>query len=401
MQISLRSQMIAGATALVGATAVAMTPIAPAVSLPALSANTANIALAAWASPVGALLSSADVAVNYLISPYYQTGTDSGASNWGFESGVTDNVNDNILPYSYWDSTSGPFLPAVTAVGVIPNFISVPFPIASQVLQNWLDYAVTTWNAGVNAVSSLTNALWAPVELTAAIVSAVVSGQISTIPTLISDSVTQVVNDLTNAAAIVVGDATYIVQSVVAKATAAIQVLAAAIPAVLTNTVTQITTLATTAQVVFGNVTTALASGNVNEAWNAAVTGLLSPGVDGGVTIPGDLLNLTLGVGVQNGAVTDATSYAANFVPSVRNELQSLGQGLSIALSTPAPLAAASARSAAAKTARAASAAPVAAADTATADSSAAAAPAKKAPVKVGRHAAAAKAAAAKAAAGK
>lgn len=393
MQISLRSQMIAGTTAIVGAAAVAMTPMAPAVQLPALSINKTNLALAAWASPIGALLESADVAVNFLISPYYETGTDSGAINWGYESGITDDVNDDVLPYSYWDSTSGPFLPAISAVGVIPNFINFPFPVASQLLRNWLEYAVTAWSAGVSVLEGLTTALWAPVELTAEIVGAVLSGQIANIPTIISDTVAQVVDDLTYAASAVISDVTYIAQSVAARAAASIQVLAAAIPAALTNTVTQLTTLATTAQVVFSDITTALVSGDINGAWNAAVEGLLSPGVNGSLTIPGDLLNLTLGAGVQNGDVTDATSYAANFVPSVRNELQSLGQGLSLALQTSAPVAAASVRSAAAKAVKVA---PVAAAaETATAGDSAAA-PAKKAPAKVGRHAAAAKAAAAK-----
>ena len=90
--------------------------------------------------------------------------------------------------------------------------------------------------------------------------------------------------------------------------------------------------------------------------------------------------NLTLGAGVQTGAVTDSTSYYANVVPSVRNEVQTLGQGLSSALASTAVSPAAAVRPAAAK------AAPVAAAST----------PDKKAAAKVGRHAAAATAAAAK-----
>lgn len=69
MQLSLRSQMIAGTTALVGASAIALTPVAPAVNLPALKApSLANIALAAFDSPITALLNTSVMATNYLFS---------------------------------------------------------------------------------------------------------------------------------------------------------------------------------------------------------------------------------------------------------------------------------------------------------------------------------------------
>ncbi|MGV1088072.1 MAG: hypothetical protein ACOYBX_08805 [Mycobacterium sp.] len=388
--------MIAGTTAIVGAAAIAMTPIAPAASLPSLSVSKAAVSLAAWANPIQALADSINVGVDYLINSdvvYDQTG--GGEANWGGESGISDYTN-SVLPYGYWDATTGPFLPYITNVGLIPNLVNAPLPIATQVVTNLIGYANVAWQAGGAAVGYLSTALWAPVGLTAAIITDILTGNFADIPVQIQDTISGVISDVTNAFSAAVGGVTNIVQNVVAKAQAAIQVLVSTIPAALAVIPAQLNVLGTTAQGVFGNVTTALSTGDIQGAWNAAVAGLLSPGGVGNYTIPGDLLNLTLGAGVQLDDVTDQATYYANVVPSVRNVVQSLGQGLSIALSTTAPVAAASVRSAAAKTVKAAPAAAVAATDSAAADSTAAAAPAKKAPAKVGRHAAAAKAAAAK-----
>ena len=405
MQISLRSQMIAGATAVVGATAVAMTPIAPAVQLPTLSATKAAVELAAWANPIQALVGSVNLGVNYLINDTYTYGADGGVANWGLESGIEDNVNQDILPFSCWDDGTGACqpvsvggaLPAITAVGLIPNFLSDPFPVATQLASNWIGYANTAWQAGGAAIGNLTTVLWAPVGLTAAVVTALLTGQGATIPAIIQGAAAEVVANLQSAVQAVVGGVTTIVQNVVARAQAVVTFLATALPAVVTGTTNQIATLVSTTQAVVGSIGTALVGGDFNGAWNAAVAGLLGPvGVPGvNVTIPGDLINLTLGAGVQNAAVNSQADYYANVVPSVRNELQSLGQGLSLALqTTPAPVAAASVRSAAAaKTGKPAAAV---AATEASAAGDSTAAPAKRGPAKAVRHAAAARAAAAK-----
>jgi hypothetical protein len=105
------------------------------------------------------------------------------------------------------------------------------------------------------------------------------------------------------------------------------------------------------------------------------VAGLLGPS-----GVAGTIVNLSLGDGVQTGEVSDSTTYYANVVPSVRNEVQTLGQGLSLALASTAPLPAAAVRSAAARTVK-------------TAASAQTSAPAKKAAARVSRHAASAKAA--------
>ena len=374
MQISLRSQMIAGTTAIVGAAAIAMTPMAPAVQLPALSASKAAVALAAVDNPFAALADTAGMALNYLINDQY---SDVGADNWGAASGISDYTN-SVLPFSYWNDLSG-YLPAITNVGLIPNFLSVPFPVGTQLVNNWIGYANTALQVGTQVVGDLTGLLWAPVGVTIAVAQAVISGQISTIPTIIQAAITDAVASVQDAIQITVAGANYIVQSVVARATAAVQLLAAAIPDALTDLPRQIGVVVASAQTAVTNIVTAASAGDVAGAWNAAVAGLLSP-----TGVPGAVLNVTLGAGVQTGEVVDSTSYYANVVPSVRNDLQTLGQGMSLALTTEPAV------SAPAGAVRPAAAAKAAAATTGSD------AGAKPAAAKVGRHAAAAKAAAAK-----
>lgn len=386
MQISLRSQMIAGTTAVVGAAAIAMTPLAPAVQLPALSASKAAVELAFYANPLSALFNSGSLGVNYLINGNYNLDAGGGASNWP-AANISDYTN-SVLPYAFWNDGSG-YLPAITNIGLIPNFITVPFPVGTQVVNNWIGYANTAYQAAGQVIDAGLNLLWAPVGLGIAIVQDIASGNFADIPVQIQSTVQYAIAQVQNALGSVIGGATEIVQNVVAKATAAVQVLAAAIPTALANIPRQLGVIAASATAAVTAITTALSTGNVEGAWNAAVAGLLGP-----TGVPGTIVNLTLGAGIQTGDVFDGPSYYANVVPSVRNEVQTLGQGLSIALASTAPAPVAAVRSAAAvKTAKPAAA--VAAAETATAADSASA-PAKKAPAKVGRHAAAAKAAAAK-----
>ena len=378
MQISLRSQMIAGTTAIVGAAAVAMTPIAPAVQLPALSSSNAAVALAAYANPFSALYNSVNLGVNYLINGNYNLNTGAGATNWP-AAGISDYTN-SVLPYAYWNDGSG-YLPAITNIGLIPNLLTVPFPVGTQVVNNWIGYVNTGYQATAQVINAGLNLLWAPVGLGIAVVQDIVSGNFADIPVQIQNTIQYAVAQAQLAATAVVGGVTVIAANFVAKATAAVQLLAAAIPAALANVPRQLAVISASATTAVTNITAALSTGNVEGAWNAAVAGLLGP-----TGVPGSIVNLTLGAGVQIGDVNGSATYNTNFVPSVRNEVQTLGQGLSVALSSTAATPAAAVRSAATKAVPAA----------ATEGAADAAAPAKHAPAKVGRHAAAATAAAAK-----
>jgi hypothetical protein len=365
--------MIAGATAIVGAAAVAMAPIASTVQLPALASANSAVSLAVYANPLSALYNSVNLGIDYLINGNYSLDTGGGATNWP-AAGISDYTN-SVLPFGYWNDASG-YLPAITNIGLIPNFITVPFPVGFQIADNWIGYTNTAYQAAAQVIDAGLNLLWAPVGLSIAIVEDLASGNIADIPVQIQATLAYAVAQIQDAVAAVIGGAGVIAANFVAKATAAAQVLAAAVPAALANVPRRLGVIAASATTTISNITTALSTGNVEGAWNAAVAGLLGP-----TGVPGTVVNLTLGAGVQTGDVSDSTTYYANVVPSIRNEVQSLGQGLSLALASTAPLPTAAVRSSAARTVRAAAAADAkAAAD--------AAAPAKKGAARAARHAA-------------
>jgi hypothetical protein len=371
--------MIAGTTAIVGAAAVAMTPIAPAAGLPALSSANAAVSLAVYANPFSALYNSVDLGIDYLINGNYSLDTDGGATNWP-AAGISDYTN-SVLPFGYWNDAPG-YLPAIANIGLIPNFLSVPFPVGIQVIDNWIGYGNIAYQSVAQVINAGLNLLWAPVGLSIAVVEDLVSGNIADIPAQIQATLAYSITQIQDAAAVVVAGPLVIATNAIAKATAAVQVLAAAVPAALANLPRQVGVIAASTQAAITAITTALSTGNVEGAWNAAVAGLLGP-----TGVPGTVVNLTLGAGVQTGEVSDAATYYANVVPSVRNEVQSLGQGLSLALASTAPLPTATVRSAAARTVRAAAASTTTTERTAAAAD--AAAPAKKVAARAARHAAA------------
>ena len=389
MQISLRSHMIAGTTALVGATAIAMTPIAPAVSLPSLSPTKAAVTLAAIDNPITAVIATGGLAIDYLINSNYSLGAGGGDDNWGSGVGTNSGIGDTINGAIY-NSFLAPFgyLPSIKSIGLVPNFLAVPFPIGISVVNNWLGYAGVVVDTGAQVLGDLSSLLWAPVGITVAIANAVLTGNFAAIPTIIQTGIQAGIAGVTDAIQATVAGVQYILGSVVAKATAVVNTASAALPELIATIQGQAAALTASVTANVSAITAAIATGNVEAIWNQAVESLLSP-----TGIPGTLLNLTLGAGVQLDPVNPLT-----YVPSVRATVQTLGQAVSGALGT-APAAGAALRAprtAAAKVAKAAPAAVAAASDNGgAAAASDAPAPAKKAANRAGRHAAAAKAAAA------
>ena len=129
--VTLRSQMIAGATAVVCVGAIALTPIAPAVSLPSLSQIKSEVSLSALADPISALLSTGTV-----LGSYFLGGVDgTPAANW--PGSGTALYPDGIGPYV---NGGIPGNTGITAPGIIQTAINNPFPIASALLHNWVGY---------------------------------------------------------------------------------------------------------------------------------------------------------------------------------------------------------------------------------------------------------------------
>jgi hypothetical protein len=123
--------VVAGATAVAGVGAIALTPIAPAVSLPSLSQIKSEVSLSALADPISALLSTGTV-----LGSYFLGGVDgTPAANW--PGSGTALYPDGIGPYL---NGGIPGNTGITAPGIIQTAINNPFPIASALSHNWLGY---------------------------------------------------------------------------------------------------------------------------------------------------------------------------------------------------------------------------------------------------------------------
>lgn len=351
MQISLRSQMLAGTTALVGATAIAMTPIAPAASLPSINAAKAEVALAAFANPLNALLATGGTVVQYLLnSGATGIGGTSAAVNWP-GSQVGDIVNTVVLPAQ-----------GVATSGIIPNILANPFPVATQLVNNWLGYGGTVINSGAALLGAVSTIAWLPVNVTATAIADIIAGQPQNIPTDITNAVNLAIQTATAAVQLAVNGVVSIVNGIITRGTAVLTNLSAELgnlPAIIQGQITALTGALTG---VATNVSAGYATGGLAGAWNAGVVGLLStvaPVGSGytGVTLPGAVVNLTEGAGVQLAAGDPRT-----FVPSVRTVLTGTATTIAAGLATPAPgpVPVAAVRSSA-KTAAAAAAKPAAA----------------------------------------
>ena len=115
MQISLRSHLIAGTAAVVGASAIAMTPVMGAqLSVPSINVPAAaQVTLAAFNSPLAALFDTLNVANNYLIDSFSNPLV---AENW---TGANFGTTFGTPPANY------PLLPAALADPALGGYSSV------------------------------------------------------------------------------------------------------------------------------------------------------------------------------------------------------------------------------------------------------------------------------------
>jgi hypothetical protein len=189
-------------------------------------------------------------------------------------------------------------------------------------------------------------------------------------------ALTTISTAISNAGTALLAAGGYVFNSVIAKASAVINTVVGSLPTLLAATAAQAAVVVATTSAVVTNTITALSLGNIQGAWNAAVDGLLGPS-----GIPGALLNLSIGAGIQTGPIVtpDAAGIAAVFVPSTRTLVQATVKAITADLQVSPAGAAAAPSASAARSAAATEAAP--AAEAAAGDSSAAAtgsAPAEK-----------------------
>ena len=363
MHITLRSHLTAGTTAVIVLGAIAVTP-APATSLTLPSINVSSVALSAFSSPLAQLFATADLANNYLFDP---VSNPSNASSWPYANfGTTFDtppVNYPLLPAAL----ANPSLGGYSSVGLVSQFIDDALPIISQLGYNGLDYINFTGNAVFYAGETLTQAVW-----TAA--GEALMGDIAGALTTITDAIS-------NAGGALLEAGTYVFQNVLTHASAVVATLVGSLPTLLGVTVAQASVVAASVTAVLTNTVAALGGGDIEGAWNSVVDGLLGPS-----GIPGTLLNLSIGAGIQTGPILtpDAAGIEAVFVPSTRTLVQTLVKSITTDLQTsPASPAAAKAERSAASVRSAAAEATLAApaADSATAvDNGSTAAPDSSAP---------------------
>lgn len=337
MEISLRSQLAAG-VAVAGAAAIAVTPIVQPEALPSLSRISSAVELSAFVNPIDTLLSTVGLAGQYLLDSGYGTGT-----QWA-GAGISNTLNGLLqLP-----KTPGPDsipLPGYVNRGLIPQILSDSLPIVTQLANNALDYAYNTAAGLLAAAGDLSNVVWAVPATVAAVVTDLLTLNVAQIIPDIIDGFDTAINGVIDAAGTLVDTATYLVRGVITRAVAVVETVGTLLPGILNGTVNQVTAVVNAvvnnAQAIIGSVLTL----NPQNIWNTTVGALLGP-----AGLPGTVLNLTIGAGIQNPPVDSTVPEQLKaFAPSIRTEVQTANKAIQRALATPVPSAAAVSPAAAAE----------------------------------------------------
>lgn len=329
MHNALRAPLVAGTVAVVGAGTLALAPVHPAASLPQFATPaTARVALAAFANPVAQLLATAEVTQNYLFGVYYN-GFDApspgaGEANW---------------PYAGFDQTGGSTLNYLLAntqelgfyyyVGLSPNSTQNASPVVRQLQLNAADYINVSLSAVNSAVTSLSDGVW---DYPAALLAAgqlALQGQFAEALAVLGDAV---FGPISAAGQTMLAAGTYVLSNVVARLGAVVASLPQIITSFAGTAVGGAALLAQKTTAVISSVVASLAALDFEGAWNAAVDGWLGP-----TGLPGTVLNITTGAGIQTGPILNpATDIPANFVPSWRTSYQAAVWTIADALTTSA-----------------------------------------------------------------
>lgn len=303
MQISLRSQLIAGTAAVVGASAIAMTPVTQAnLAVPNLQLpSAAQVALAGFDSPLSELLGSVSAFNQWLAS---SDNTTAGYTDLG---GLFNATGVAIAKGGFQFSS----------VGLLPQVINDHMPILTQFGLNGVASLESALNAGTTIALIGSEGLW---NLPGAFVTATQQALSGDIPGAVATLQAAIVTPFVNAASVALASGSYMLDNAIVRSTALLDAVPTLVNLVVQSSLGQAQVLAGAFSAVVQNVITGITNGNAEEAWNAAVDGFLGPR-----GIPGTVLNLTIGAGVQ----IDATTV----VPSVRGVIQAAVHGVADALS--------------------------------------------------------------------
>lgn len=330
MQLSVRSHFFAGTAALMGA-AVIMPMAAPSPILADSAAVARPVSLLAFANPITELVSTLEMAQNYVFATYYNGGdaptAGAGEANW--PSAGFDQSGGEFLNYLLYNEVA---LGYYNAVGVIPQNVTDASPLVRQLEVNWSDYINTALRGVTAAATAIGDGIW---NLPAAVVDAVqlvLSGQFTEALSALSAAI---VTPIQTAVTSLLTAGSYIGSNFVARLSAVANALPQVVRTIVGATVGGAALEAQKSAEIGTAIISNLLSLDVQGAWNAAVEGFLGPS-----GLPGTLLNLSIGAGIQTGVIADEGDIATNFVPSTRTALQAAEWTLADALSTSVPSAA-------------------------------------------------------------
>jgi hypothetical protein len=324
--ISLRSQLVAGTAAVIGAGSVAVAGVHQ--PLPALPASP-TVALAAFNNPIEQLLGTLELGQNYLLGTYFNGGDaptpGAGEANWPF-AGFGQTGGDFLNFALYNEITLGNY----SSVGLLPQLTNQANPIIRQLTTNLYTYINAALSGTIAAVSDLSAGVW---NYPAAAVDALelaLNGQISEAITVLTDAV---VTPIVDAGQALFDTAAFVVTDFLAKTVAVLEVIPVNLAMFAGAAFGSAAVLADRSVQIATAWVDSLAAGDWEGAWNVAVNGLLGPS-----GLPGTALNLTIGAGVQTGPIINPeTDIAENFVPSFRTATQATIWNTQNALTATAP----------------------------------------------------------------
>lgn len=266
MQISLRSQLIAGTAAVVGASAIAMTPVTAAplstISVPSV----ARVALVGFDSPISEALNT----LSWV--------------NYDLFDGSLANIDANYP----WEPYAG----------MLPEFIYTALPIISRLGYNGTDYIYNSLDALNFSAYTLSEGVW---NLPGALITAtkqVFGGDIAGALATLNNAI---IVPLETAVGSLVGAGTYVVSNVITNLTNVLVALPGIAKGLVATSVGTVKATVNAVVEIAKQTLTALGAGNYELAYNTVVDGLFGPvGADGNVTssIPGVLESLTIGPGI-------------------------------------------------------------------------------------------------------
>lgn len=294
--------------------------------------SNAQVTLSAWQNPIVALLESGELAENYVFGGYYNLGEGGGEKNWPDAGFNQDGGNElNVL------LTALPELGKYFYVGFLDNAAAEAYLPAVQQLQINVEDSISVVLSGLNlAARDLATGVWGLPAAALDAVQLAVAGQFSEALTVISNAI---IGPIVAAGQSVLDAGSYVLSNVAARASAVIAALPQILSTFAGSAIGSVPILAQQAIALVTGVVSNLSTLNFQGAWNTAVDGLLGPS-----GIPGTLLNLTTGAGIQTGPIVNTeTDIPTNFVPSFRTAVQAAQWTLRGALETEPATAASSA----------------------------------------------------------